>query len=332
MKKLDLESHYYIPEILEYFTGRTEFPIYYPDQMKLVYNEDYPVSIPVKMKKLLQAPEERLVDMNAFGITKQVLIVSAGITGIKNREDAKALSRKANCFIHDAMTKYPDRFSGFAALPYQDVNAAVAELEFCVKEWNFFGALGFSNFGPTTLDDPIYLPILEKAAELDAPIYIHPLVAHEGRQRGLGKVLATASFGFGVDVCTTVIRMMLMGCFDKYPNLKIFIGHMGEYFPFIFGRTDERFLREDRAPAINQQSFSHYFMNNVWITTSGVYAPESFRCSHDILGIEKILFASDYPFGKLSKAVEYIEGLPLSTEDREKVYSSNVKKFFKRLD
>ena len=105
MSKIDLENHFLIPEILEYFTGRTEFPVYYPEKKQMRYNADYPFGTPVNMPKLLQSPEERIADMDAFDVSMQVLSSAPGITGVQNPEDAKVLCRKANEYIHEAMIR-----------------------------------------------------------------------------------------------------------------------------------------------------------------------------------------------------------------------------------
>ena len=328
MKRIDLETHFYIPELLAHFTGRDTYPVFYPEKQQLLYCEDYLVGSPDRLAMLLQPPVERIKIMDENEIAVQLLSVSPGIEVVERVEDAVSLCRLANTYIRRAMTEYPGRFSGYAMLPYQDVGEAVKELEFCVKEWNFCGILAFSNFGPTSLDDPRYLPILAKAAELDVPVYLHPLVAYEGRQRGFGKLLACASFGFAIDVSTTLLRMIMSGCFDIYPNLKVIIGHLGEGFPFILQRLDVRSLRGDRHPAVNKELVSYYFKNNIWVTSSGVFSKEAFQCTRDVLGLDRIMLAGDYPYESYKALREYADNLPLSLNENKMFLSGTAEKLF----
>jgi hypothetical protein len=134
------------------------------------------------------------------------------------------------------VTAHPDRFSAFATLPVTVPEEAAAELERAVRELGFVGTMISGTIGGRFLDDPVFLPILETAARLDVPIYLHPApppqpvaaVYYRGFSDQVNQVLATGGYGWHYETSVHALRMILGGVFDRLPGLKVIIGHRGE--------------------------------------------------------------------------------------------------------
>ena len=217
---------------------------------------------------------------------------------------------------------------GYAALAPKDPAQAADELERCVKELGFKGWNIHSNFGDSYLDDKKYLPILERAAQLGVPVYLHPTVPAIPQSRGYGFALAGAPFGFGMETALCMMRLIYSGVFDICPNLKVILGHLGEALPFLFKRIDWAYVRPfDPAarPKLSRKP-SEYLKDNVFVTTSGNYFTPAFMCTYEALGAENILLGTDYPYEDPEECIEFLESLPLSQVEKEEIYSVNARR------
>ena len=321
-KRYDFEAHVYIPE----FTGK-----FNAEEIRKA-NEKLPPEEQIKiLDDIIDLDGIRLERMDKYGIDVQVLSFSSGIAKLPP-EEAVTMSRLVNNRMYEAMQRHPGRFTAFAQLPEQDPQAACAELERCMKELGFFGWNTFSNFGTKHIDDPEYYPIFEKAAELGAVIYLHPDFPNaDPRFQGWGRQLV-GGLGYTLDTAITIIRLICSGLFDKLPNLKLILGHLGEGIPFylerIGGKTE---TPESRLPALNQEPFTYYFAHNIWVTNSGNFSVPAYICARDVLGADRILFGSDYPYEFLEEAVPFTNSLPVSKEEIEGIYSGNALKAFPEL-
>ncbi len=326
MKNLiDLENHIYPPSLVEYLKTREQYPLWNAENNALHLNEGVVFDSEVVISHLDESLEDRIAMMDAYGIETAVLSVEQGIQSITDQEEAIAQMKAANDYIYEATQKYPGRFLGFAALQIVDIPEAVAELERCVKELGFVGWLTFTNYGRKNLDNEEYWPLLQKAEELGAVVYLHPAtLPPAGRVASIGWQLHP--LGFGVDCSITVLRLMCQGTLDQYPNLKLLIGHLGETLPFVIEKVDG-FMEEndtDIAPARNQQPLKYYFAKNFYITTSGSCSPAVFRCIKDLYGIDHILFSSDYPYDKVETVQQLLEKVGLTEEETAKVLYENA--------
>ena len=230
--------------------------------------------------------------------------------------------------------KYPGRFKFFATLPIQDVEASCLELERCMKELGFVGWFTVSNYGDSALDDVRYKPILKKLADLEGFVYLHPEIPTMERFHGLGTQLLMGGLGFQVDVQLTLFRLILSGTFDEIPNLKMMLGHFGEALPFTLDRSsarnkDKQWSKNLHLPAVNEHPVKYYFQKNIWVTCSGNHCEAAFKCTKEVLGIDRILIGTDYPFEKLENSISFIENLNMTDEEREKFYYKNAEDSFK---
>lgn len=320
LDRIDFEAHYYFPELLDYFSTRTQYPIYDRATKTFQRSDDFILRHPYRLTHLEESFAERIQMMDAHQIRMQVLSVSSGIDFLEP-EESIVWCRKANDYIYSGMQQYPGRFQGFAALPVADIDAACQELDRCMTELGLIGWLADSNFGTSHLDDDQYFPILEKLAEHNGVLYIHPTQPIDERLKGLGPQLAAAPFGFGLDVSIDLMRMICKGVFDRLPNLRVMIGHLGEIFPYTMTRMNEKIRGyHSVAPAVNKHLPEYYFKNNIWVTTSGDFCQSALQCAIDILGVDRIVFGTDYPYEKPEAVDAFFDSVPVSKQSLNKIF------------
>lgn len=291
------------------------------------------------VQKRLQEFDKRIQDMNKNGIETSILsLTQPGIEGITDPERAIKLAKQMNDYVAEhALSKYPHRFKAFAALPLQDPKAAGDELERAVNELGFSGALinGYSNIGEENtaqyLDEPQVWPFWERVEKLGVPVYLHPRIPLPNQQRiyeGYEGLLGSA-WGFGVETAMHAIRLILSGLFDRYPNLTIILGHLGEGLPFTLPRVEHR-LRHQRGETHgnHQKAPMEYLRNNFYLTTSGVFRTQALLDTLLEVGADRILFSVDYPYESMEEISSWFDSCPISENDRLKIGSENAKKLF----
>jgi predicted TIM-barrel fold metal-dependent hydrolase len=282
----------------------------------------------VLLNKLLDLGEGRLKTMDENGIDMQVL--SLTIPGVEQLDSqiGTALASKTNDALSEVIKSYPNRFLGFAALAPQSPEEAADELERAVKELGLKGWKTHSNYGENYLDDKKYWPIFERAAKLDVAVYLHPSYPSIPQLKtSYGWALSGAPFGFGIETAMSMMRLILSGIFDRYHGLKIILGHLGEALPFLLSRMDYPYVIPwfDRStiPHLEKKP-SDYMKENVFVTTSGMYYEPAFLCTYKAMGIDRILLGTDYPYEDPKECMRFLEGLSLTQEERDRVYSSNA--------
>ena len=331
MKKIDFEAHFFTKEYLKALSEYEGYPrLMDLDQersRRMWHTKEVgqPYGDPL-INSLTDLDEGRLAKMDACGIDVQVLSLSAPSIDQLDSKIGTALARDANNMLSEVIKKYPDRFMGYAVLAPNAPEEAADELERTVKELGFIGWNTHSNLGGSYLDEEEYLPILERAEKLDIPIYLHPTVPAMPQVRTYGFALAGAAFGFGMETAMCMMRLIYSGVFDKHPGLKFILGHLGEALPFLIKRIDWAYVRPfDPAarPSLSKKP-SEYLKNNVFVTTSGNYYEPAFMCTREAMGIDRILLGTDYPYEDSDECIDFIERLPLSEEDKEKIYFKNA--------
>jgi predicted TIM-barrel fold metal-dependent hydrolase len=283
-------------------------------------------------KRLRDFGGERIKDMDAAGIDIAVLSHGAPSGQKLPLPIAVPLIRRVNDRLAEAVARNPTRFAAFAALPTVDPQAAADELERCVG-MGFKGAMlhGLSN--GEFLDQEKFWPIYARAEQLDVPIYLHPSLPHPAVVEAYFKdymdaypMLARPAWGYTIETGTLAIRLVLSGVFEKHPKLKVILGHLGESLPFQMWRIDQALARAGQKSL----NFREIFTNNFWVTTSGFFSTPALLCSMLELGIDRILFAVDWPFVADSEpGVKWMEGVPLSDADKIKILSGNAEKLLK---
>ena len=280
-------------------------------------------------ERLLDLGALRLKEMDEAGVDMQVL--SHG-TASAQGQDAVSITKRVNDRLADFCDSNPGRFAAFAALPVSHPNEAASELERAVVKRAFKGAMIHGLSEGEFLDAKKFWPIFERAAKLEVPIYLHPSVPHPAVIDSYYKdyvgdfpMFTRAAWGFTVETATQAIRLVLSGIFDKYPNLKIILGHLGETLPFLMWRVDHALSR----PGGKSIKFRDAFCNHFYVTTSGNFSNPALLCCVQELGVDRILFAVDWPYVPNKLGTGWIEQMPLCDEDKVKVLSGNAKRLLK---
>ena len=306
-----LEEHYFDPELAALFAGRD-------DRMP-----------PPIRERLLDTGAMRLAEMDAAGIDLQVLSHGAPATQKLDPASAARIARGVNDRLAGIVAARPDRFQGFAALPTPDPAAAADELDRCVSELGFRGAMVHGLTNGAFLDDKRFWPVFQRAAALGVPLYMHPAIPHEAViQAYYADYIAefpgllTAGWGFTVETATQAIRLVLSGVFDAHPDLNIVLGHLGEGLPFLLWRIDHALSRTESRLASFRETFREHF----YITTSGNFSDPALLCSALEMGTDRILFSVDYPFVASRDGTGWMERIPFATEDRQKILHRNAER------
>lgn len=270
----------------------------------------------------------RIAEMDAAGIAKQVL--SHQSPGSQRLPDEVALGacRCVNDALAGVIGQMPSRFDGLAMLPTNLPREAADELRRAVGDLGLKGAMVHGLNHGEFLDLPRYRPIFAAAEALGVPIYVHPSLPDQtvtGRYYApydeTHHALTRAGWGFGVEAGTQAVRLILSGLFDEHPDLRILLGHMGEAIPFQLARMDEAFSRPGNRPS----RFAETFRRNFWITTSGAFSDSALRCSIEEMGVERVLFAVDYPYVSSEAGTAWIDAHPLGPEDKARILSGNAR-------
>jgi 2,3-dihydroxybenzoate decarboxylase len=282
--------------------------------------------------------------MDAAGIDMQVLShVQPGVQFIEDRDTAIRLSKEVNDWLGDVVRRYPARFAGFAMLPTQAPAAAADELERTVVQLGFKGALINGHTHGRYLDDDAFSVLLERAQALDVPIYIHPSEPPQAVTDAYYRDYPAMVIGWGwsVDTGTHVLRMACGGVFDRYPRLRVIIGHMGELLPYCLTRLNlmalgDWMLAAQEAKATGsapragmQKSVQTYMRQNVFVTSSGVFDQPVLECAAAVLGIDNLLFSVDDPMRDNFEAMEFLRAARLSAADKEQFTHGNAERLLK---
>jgi predicted TIM-barrel fold metal-dependent hydrolase len=240
---------------------------------------------------------------------------------------AADLAKLANDRAAEIIERHPGRFAALAAFPPQDPAAAVREMERAINTLKLNGFIVNSHTNDEYLDDKKYWPILEAAEALQRPLYIHP----RGPSAKMAdayrlQVLYGPIWGFQAEVSVHIMRMILGRVFDRFPKLKVVIGHMGESIPFNLWRADYWYRPSDGT------TFSDVFKRNIAITTSGAVshpiADAALKLTIQAVGAENVMWAPDYPFQPNDIAVKWMDTVDIPEEQRELIYHGNAERLF----
>jgi uncharacterized protein len=321
MRTITLEEHFAFPKFLE---G--------PGRDLKARAEQFPDRAAKLLEQLCDIGDKRIAEMDAAGIDVQILSLTSPGTEQLEAADAVSLARDANDFLAAAVAKNPARFAGFATLPTASPDEAAAELERMVSNHNFKGAVINGHHRGRYLDDKFFWPILERAESLHLPIYLHPTqppkpviaACYSGYSPIVNEMLAGPGWGWHIETAVHIIRLILGGVFDQYPKLQIMIGHLGEGLPFMLQRFDMMPMTLTKL----QRPISAYLRENLHYTISGFNFMAPFLNLLFEVGADRILFSADHPYASMSRARAFLEQLPVSTSDREKIAHANAERLF----
>ena len=287
--------------------------------------------------KLADITGDRLKSMDDNGIIMQVLSVDSSGANLLSPQQGPAFATQYNDLIAQRIADFENRFTAFAHLPMTAPLAAADELERTVKEHNFRGAMIRGLTQDKFLDQPEFAPIFERAEKLDVPIYLHPGLPPKGiadiyysglpNYSGMAEALACYGWGWHSETALHVLRLLFSGIFDKYPKLKLIIGHMGEMLPMMMVRSEKAFKPGNGGA--NQRTLTDTFRDQVHITTSGFFTQPPLKIALDTFGIDNIMFSVDYPFSTNEMGIEFLNAIELSDEQLAKIAHGNADKILK---
>jgi predicted TIM-barrel fold metal-dependent hydrolase len=330
--KIALEEHFYLPSYEAYgadgsaLDGAGKAHNYLPDFFASV-------------QKGLSNIKLRLDEMDRGGIDRMVLsLTQPGIQGIPNSKIATDTAKRMNDELALIVEAHPKQFLGFAAVPLQNVRAAIDELERAVSKLGFKGVLinGYSNIGDMNtaqyLDEAPVWDFWARVEELGVPVYLHPRSPLASQRRAYEgyEVLADSPWGFGAETAIHTLRLILSGLFDRFPRLQVILGHLGEGLPFLLPRVEHR-LRHMTAEVRGKQQkpVTAYLRENFYITTAGHFRTQAFIDTMLEVGSDRVLYSVDYPYETVEEQNGWFDGLPISETDRRKIGRENALKLLR---
>ncbi len=317
---VDFHNHFYPMPYLEACQSGNSKVVVQQDaagQLLIVHKGDYNIVVPGHYD-----PVARLADMDAAGVDLQVLTLTTPGVHIEERKRGIELARLVNNAFAELNGRYPTRFTALAALPLQDPITAAAELERAVTQLGLPGGVIFTNINGHSMDEAQFLPVLEKAVELDVPLFMHPTIpVHID---ALDAYRLVALIGFTQETTIAASRMVFSGLFERLPQLKIVLSHLGGHLPFIAERLalGHRVYPECRTELSKSplETFKQFYMDTI------PYAPQATQVAIKFAGVDKLLLGSDYPhqIGDLTGSVATIQELAISDVDKAGILGGNA--------
>ena len=322
---IDFHNHFYPETYLDELKRRKGYASVERDQqgrLLIHYAGDYNIVVGPHVD-----PEDRLKAMDRYGVDMQVLTLTT--PGVEREEPGRGteLAELANDGFSQIIDKYPDRFTALATLPLQEPNTAAAELDRAVRDCGLRGATLFSNVNGEPLDSERFLPVYEKAVELDVPLFIHP--TSPINQAAMDIYRLVPILGFGVDTTLAVLRFVFSGIMERLPRLRLVASHLGGVFPHLRGRIDTGFQAYPECRTNISKLPSHY-LRQIWMD-SICYDRNVFMSAYRFSGPEKIMLGSDFPhqISDLENAVQRIRELDIGDDEKQKILGGNAAKLLK---
>jgi predicted TIM-barrel fold metal-dependent hydrolase len=314
MPVVAIEEHYWDKELADLFAS-DESPRR-PEQLKRLYDFD----------------ELRLGEMDAAGVDIQVISHGAPSTQRLKGQNAVDIASRVNDRLAAHVARHPKRYAAFTALPTDVPEAAARELERCVKQLGFKGAMTHGLSNGEFLDMPRFRPMFEAADALDVPIYLHPAnpvpsvaEAYYNDYAKTYPMVIRPAWGFTVETATQAIRLILSGVFKDCKRLQIILGHFGETLPFLLWRINQALSR----PGQDEMRFRDIFCNHFHVTTSGHFSTPALLCTMLEMGIDRIMFSVDWPFVVHDGAMDWAKSLQMNDHDMAKFLGGNAKRLLK---
>ena len=308
-RRIALEEHFWTSELRELRRGHDV------------------LSEPQLCRRLTDLGELRIAEMDAAGIDLQVISHVEPATQNFEPDAAVRLARAANDLLHQAIVAHPTRFAGFAALPTPDPLAAARELERAVGALGFKGAMVHGLTRGRFLDEKPFWPIFEAAQSLDVPIYLHPATPHPdviaAYYEGYPSMVRVGH-GFTGEMSAAAIRLVLSEVFVTFPRLRVILGHLGETLPFLLPRVDRYVSREMKG-----RTFAEGLRKHFYFTTGGKFTHAALQCAIEAIGIERLMFAVDWPFHSNLDGVAFIEKAPIGEDAKAMIFADNARRLLR---
>ena len=324
MKLIGLEEHWCPRELFE----KEGTPGY--ESMQSVRNLFDAKQYEVACQRVSDIGDSRICMMDAIGLSMQVLSICNANMEMLPAESAVYYSRLSNDILAEGIAKYPDRFRGFAAIPTGAPEKAASELERCMSKKGFVGAVINGHVNGHYLDEPQFEPILDAAEKLGAVLYIHPAlppqnvidIYYKMKDKYAQNVIASGGWGWHIETGVHILRLIASGTFDRHPNLKVVVGHLGEGLPVFMERLYNATKGNLKKP------YPEYLKENIYYSISGFHDPDLLNFVLKKVGDEHIMFSTDFPFNPPDKEIEIFMNAGLDDDTREKIAYKNAEKLF----
>lgn len=329
MRRIATEEAFVIPEVIEPMLERFASEPYDPD---LFFWSKAAEGSPLQ-RRLLDLGDERLRTMDEAGVDVQLIGLASTGVQMFDADTGTALATLANDVLADAMRKHPTRYAGLASFAPQAPARAAKEIERAMTRLGYNGVIVNSHTFGEYLDQPAYWPILEACEATGAPLYIHPRApSPQMLAPFLDYTLEHAIWGFQAETSLHALRLIVGGLFDRFPRLTVVLGHGGEGLHYWLPRLDAMYANfkapEGRRPGLKLAP-SEYIKRNFAVTTSGMNWGPSVKFAIDALGADKVMFAIDYPFVDSATAVQQMDAIEISAEDKAAIYHRNAERIFR---
>ena len=271
----------------------------------------------------------QLADMDAAGVDTAILSGS-----IYQEWMSVAASKVFNREMADLQQQYGNRFVGLAHVPPFGEDGALEELERAIKEYGLKGVCITTSFKGLYPDDKAYWPFYQKVNELDVPIFVHaagcPVCAPI-----LEPYELTTTIGRPLDHTLVTTRVLYGGVLEEFPKLRFLMGHLGGAFYILLRRLipDPKSARQ--LSAVPKRDYAEQ-LRRIWFDTAPSFfqGPAQIRCAIETLGLDRIVFGSDYPAGTKSgivmpEGVGHIQNLGLSDAEKNALLSETARELFR---
>ena len=315
MRHIALEEHFVINDPMHVERWLTLIP-------------DVPRSVTDKLLSVLSdVGDRRLEAMSAAGIDMAVLSNVGSVQGTLGPTLALQLSRQANDYLAELVRRHPTRYAGFATVPLQDPKAGADELERSITQLGMKGAMVIGHTSGLYLDHDRFRPFWERAEALEAPIYLHaadPVTlppTYADRPELIG-----ATWSWTAETAAHTLRIVFGGVFERFPKVKLLLGHMGETLPYLLWRLDARAGAFGASAALKP---AEVIRRNIAITTAGMFSDEPLLCALRTLGEDAVMFSVDHPFESMTAAGAWFDQTPVSEATREKISHRNARRILR---
>ena len=272
---------------------------------------------------------KRLGDMDRTGIDVEVVSLSTPNVFFTDAEHQPQVARMINDSYAELIATHPTRFKGFASIPMDAPDAALAELHRAIDELKLNGVILLSNIGGKPLTSPEYRPFFAEANRMKLCIFLHPMIPANSdafREYVLGPII-----GFPFDTSLAVARMCYDGMFAEFPDIKWIIGHLGGAVPYLMERMDNGYRDFPECQAKIDQLPSFYLKQLYYDTVS--FSPHTLMMVRNMVGADHMVMGSDYPhlLGSIDRAVSSIEGLDIPEVEKEGIFSTTAMKILNNV-